>query len=327
MTLLAHGHCLTMKPKCTLKTEKACRFVNWHKWLPITVLASMATLNLVGLLLVVRRFSGAFQEPFPTGPMVFTALISITLVAYGRNAWRHHSAWLGHNALVGRNTRLGMGTDNDRHLKLKKDCFENSRWAGWSPWVGWGSSLGLVLMAVGCAYPGDQLIDWLIWIPLLVADQFWRQSFFDGGKPTIPLLSKYLPKTEEPISTSDSTSHRISDSPTSEIIVTDSLTQEEDEQLLQQLFRVRNQAGQETIYGTLRADFKKGQRNVSLHVGFCPPLPHPPQVEAEPVDGPAATLKVVHALAHGTRLDLRLDQPANRECHVLVDLAALESVG
>ncbi|MEO2049053.1 MAG: hypothetical protein ABGX16_21045 [Pirellulales bacterium] len=299
-----------MKPKCALKTEKVCRSINWHKWLPITVLASMATLNLVGLLLVVRRFSGAFQEPFPTGPMVFTALISTTLVAYGRNAWRRHNAWLDRN---------------DRHLK--EDCYKKSRWASWNPWIGWGSSIGLVLMAVGCAYPGNQLSDWLIWIPLLVADQFWRQSFFDGGRPTIPLLGKYLPKTENLISTSDSTSHLISDAPASEILITDSLTTEEDEQLLQQLFRVRNQAGQETIYGTLRADFKKGQRNVSLHVGFCPPLPHSPQVEAEPVDGPAATLKVVHALAHGTRLDLRLDQPAHRDCHVLVDLAALENGG
>jgi hypothetical protein len=36
-------------------------------------------------------------------------------------------------------------------------------------------------------------------------------------------------------------------------------------------------------------------------------------------------LKVVQALAHGTRVDLRLDQPARQECHVLVDLAALDT--
>jgi len=102
-------------------------------------------------------------------------------------------------------------------------------------------------------------------------------------------------------------------------------TADRDEHLLQQLFRIRDAAGRETIYGTLRADFQSGQRNASLYIGFCPPLDHHPQVEAEPVDGPAATLKVVQAMAHGARVDLRLDRPASQECHVLVDLAALGS--
>ncbi len=59
-----------------------------HKWLPWIVLTCVATLNLVGLLLVARRFSGALQEPFPTGHMLFTALVTTALAAYCRTAWR-----------------------------------------------------------------------------------------------------------------------------------------------------------------------------------------------------------------------------------------------
>jgi hypothetical protein len=212
------------------------------------------------------------------------------------------------------------------------------------------------LLAVGCTYPAEHLGDWMVWLPLLVADQFWRQSFFDGGKPAArsgsaangsrktagkrrkaaapttssggavsirpaanpPLASR----TEQPIQSGKQ-------EPPDIVSITaessGSHASDPDQQLLQQLFRVRNAAGQETIYGTLRADFERGQRNASLYVGFCPPLAHPPRVEAEPVDGPAATLKVVQALAHGARVDLRLDRPASAECHVLVDLAALGS--
>lgn len=147
--LLDHGYCLTMKPKCTLKRKEAYQLINWHKWLPITVLASMVTLNLVGLLLVIRRFSGAFHEPFPTGPMLLTALVSTTLVAYGRNGWRRHIAWRGCHERQDRNARQAMGTSHD--CPRAESRYENSHWTHWNPWIGWASSMGLALMAVGCA--------------------------------------------------------------------------------------------------------------------------------------------------------------------------------
>lgn len=306
-----------------------------HKWLPWIVLTCVATLNLVGLLLVARRFSGALQEPFPTGHLLFTALVTTALAAYCRTAWR-------------RSRLVALDTQGN------KACHAPNPWSRFDRWVGWGSSLGLVLLAVGCTYPAGRLGDCLIWIPLLVADQFWRQSFFDGGRPAAGLCSDTnrirktenerrkaaapttpsgsvdtiscaanhggASRTEQPIQ-SGNNEPRGSLSISTE--TPGSLASDHDQQLLQQLFRVRNAAGQETIYGTLRADFESGQRNASLYVGFCPPLAHPPRVEAEPVDGPAATLKVVQALAHGARVDLRLDRPAGAECHVLVDLAAL----
>jgi hypothetical protein len=261
--------------------------------------------------------------------MFLTALFTTALVAYSRTAWRR--------------ARLAYNTQ-----KKQADLGHNP-WSQLDRWVGWGSSLGLILLAVGCTYPADRVVDWLAWLPLLVADQFWRQSFFDGGKPIAPISgdangirNAEMPATplcadvitppaaNPPAASRTGPFNPLSSSKPRDIVplsdnLSDSLPSDHDEQLLQQLFRVRNAAGQETIYGTLRADFERGQRNASLYVGFCPPLARPPQVEAEPVDGPAATLKVVQALAHGARVDIRLDRPADGECHVLVDMAALDS--
>ncbi len=257
-------------------------------WLKATILATVATLITAGLVLAVRRFDGALVEPLSRWQMLATAMIATALAAYGRTAWQH--AFFP-----------GYSQGGRRQL----------RWLDLL--VGWGSTLGLLLMAVGCCYPAERLSDWLIWSPLLVADLFWRQSFFDGGKPSPSLVGLENVELE---------SVELGNCETASVESEDMA----EEQLLQQLFRVRHADGQEMIYGTLRADFAVGQRNATLHVGFCPPLSHRPQIEAEPQEGPECTIKVVQAFTHGAQLDLRLAKPAkpaNEPCHVLIDLAAL----
>jgi hypothetical protein len=95
------------------------------------------------------------------------------------------------------------------------------------------------------------------------------------------------------------------------------------EHITQQLTRVRDESGAETIRGTLRADFIPGQRHATLHVGFCPPLAALPKIAAEPTDGPDATIKIVQAFAHGARLDVRLEDPADEPCSVLIEFTAV----
>ena len=46
-------------------------------------------------------------------------------------------------------------------------------------------------------------------------------------------------------------------------------------------------------YEALRAEFAAGQRHATLHVGFCPPLASAPTVEADPADGPDATVRAM----------------------------------
>ena len=102
------------------------------------------------------------------------------------------------------------------------------------------------------------------------------------------------------------------------------INEEEDlEEIVQQLFRVRDEQGHEVVYGTLRADFQAGQRTAVVHVGFCPPLSHLPEIEVEAVPGSAARIRVVQAFAHGTRLEVRLPAPAEADCHAWIDMAAM----
>ena len=250
------------------------------------MLAITVTLNLVGLVLLARRIHGTLLEPLPPGKMLTTAVIAFLLTAFGRTAWR----------------RIYLTTEPGDRFRLPVQGQSDKRLIDWNGFgwhlVGWGSSIGILLLAIGCAHPGDRLSDWLIWLPLCVADQFLRQSFFDGGKPT-PMKVPFQQQSQE-------------GSPS-----------EETEQIMQQLFRIRDATGQEKVYGTLRADFKQGQRSTTLYVGFCPPLSHQPLVEAELLEGPDSSMKVAQALAHGARLDLRLDRPAQGVCHVLIDMVAL----
>lgn len=96
----------------------------------------------------------------------------------------------------------------------------------------------------------------------------------------------------------------------------------EEEFFLQELFRRRDAEGVESVHGRLRAEFVAGQRHATLHAGFCPPLDGPPEVEAELADGPEGTVRVVQALAHGVRLEVRLAEPAEEACEAAVDLSA-----
>jgi len=210
------------------------------------------------------------------------------------------------------------------------ETFETPSEYQWDSIVGWGSSLALILIAIGCCYPANYTSDWLIWFPALVADQFWRQTFFDAGHPaqssgivtteidhrleqqlaaTIAFPTKHLP-TEHDFEAELQNSLPIQNHADSA------------EQILQQLYRVRDEQGQEIVYGTVRADFEAGQRTAVVHVGFCPPLAHIPEIEAESLPGTPSRIKIVQALAHGTRLDVRLPAPAENNRHIWIDLAA-----
>ena len=102
----------------------------------------------------------------------------------------------------------------------------------------------------------------------------------------------------------------------------DDLDDEIDPTLLMAVQRNRQPDGGETIAGTLQAAFAAGQRTADLHLSFCPPLATLPTVEAETVEGPAARVRAVQVLSNGTRLEVRLDEPATEPTRVLVQVLA-----
>ncbi len=267
------------------------------------VLLSILVLLLsIGALIVSRRFVGALTHELPRDTMFLTALGATAVLAWLRIAWR-------------RNFPLGFPLDNSAKYSNPPESLNDS-----SPGstigishldqaIGWGSCLALALLALGCCYPANRNSDWLIWLPLLVADQLWRQNFFDAGTPTAqPFKSPAKPSASAPanptglaeVGPSSDVSHNI----------------------VQQLFRVLEDQGQEVVYGTLRADFDAGQRTAVIHVGFCPPLGYLPEIEAESLPDQPTRIKVVQALSHGVRLDVRRTAPFDQQSCVWIDMAA-----
>ena len=97
-----------------------------------------------------------------------------------------------------------------------------------------------------------------------------------------------------------------------------------EDQILQQLTRVRRPDGSEAVHATLAAQFAPGARIVTLHAAFCPPFARLPQVEAGTIDGADASVKIVQVLTHGVRIDVQLARPAERAEYVSVEIWATE---
>jgi hypothetical protein len=276
--------------------------------------SAIALLLAVGALLVWRRFWGALDSSLSLTALLITALFLTTIVSGVRVLWR-------------------------RRFPVPESRSERQL----DQFIGLGGSAALIIIAVGCCYPGDRNGEWLIWLPLVIADQFWRQSFFDNGLPG-RLLSELADSGDSdldrsPIAT-EPLAHRLQDLAPAKNSTSGDINNNQFEQtaanatwspspdcenLLQQLFRVRLESGDEAIYGTLRADFLKDQRNATLHVGFCPPLARRPEIEADACRRGDVKIKVVQALAHGVRIDVRLGSPAAEPQSVEIDLAALPS--
>jgi hypothetical protein len=169
--------------------------------------------------------------------------------------------------------------------------------------VGWASSAALLLVAVGTSFHSARLSDVLVWMPLLALDQFWRHDFFHAGNTT---------QADTPATQMAAGGMAGSFTPAN--------VQHDD--VVQQMFRVREADGSEAVYAKLLAHFVAGQRHQTVYLGFCPPLDYVPTVATNPTGGPPATLKVAQAFAHGVRIDVKLATAPTAPASVSIDLVA-----
>lgn len=95
-----------------------------------------------------------------------------------------------------------------------------------------------------------------------------------------------------------------------------------DGQIQQQSMRWKTQNGCQWVQGQMRGQFKKNQRSISLHIGFCPPLDSVPQFSAETLEGADIQLKVGIAETFGARVDLRRSGSAHQPQEVLIQFDA-----
>ncbi len=97
-----------------------------------------------------------------------------------------------------------------------------------------------------------------------------------------------------------------------------------DQRLTQQLERGTSADGTEFIRARLRGRFQPRDRNLHLHVGFCPPLTRIPSVAVEQLEGPPIQIQVGHCQIYGVRLDLRLTSAEATGDDVLLTVMARE---
>ncbi len=90
--------------------------------------------------------------------------------------------------------------------------------------------------------------------------------------------------------------------------------------VFQQITRSR-EGEQEHIAVMLRIPFAAGQRTAVTHVAFCPPLEKIPVLAVEVADGPEATVAITNPQTFGTRLEVRLAEPAEDACEVVVEIS------
>ncbi len=173
--------------------------------------------------------------------------------------------------------------------------------------VGWGPSVAIILTTVAVSWPPlERLLDAIVWTPVWVADILWRKIFFTD---TIRIRA---PETA-PLPSSTAADRDPADSDRQAV----------QEQILQQLKRVRDPSGREIIYGTIRAELGPGERTTSLHVSFCPPLDAVPKFELEQIDGPQSRIKAGRVLAYGARIDVRLVDELDAATSIGIEWAAL----
>lgn len=78
-----------------------------------------------------------------------------------------------------------------------------------------------------------------------------------------------------------------------------------DENVRLRLLRKKDETGTETLESWIRADFRSGERTVSVHVPFCPVFEGSPRIDAVPFEGEEVEIGISQLTPLGVRLDVK----------------------
>jgi hypothetical protein len=140
----------------------------------------------------------------------------------------------------------------------------------------------------------------LLWAPPLVVQTAWHARAWSRGLTTHPLTTHHSPLGFPENATANPAAGDV----------------------VQHFVRSISADGRETIAGAVCANFAAGQRTANVHIAFCPPLAAVPELEFEQTEGPAARVRLGQALAHGARLEVRLEEPARESERVWIEFRA-----
>jgi hypothetical protein len=179
----------------------------------------------------------------------------------------------------------------------------------------------LLLMALGVLIPGTGALGGVgLLAPSLGAMALWMTlAGRDGG--LAPLAAPAWPALRVPTSEPDHGHLRmqplgrvrtapIHTAPRRTARSTPAAASRPARHVTQRLRRERGAQGQDHIEAELTAPVQVGERTVQAHVAFCPPFEQLPEVQVEQVAGPQAELRIAQRLAHGVRIECKLNRPA-----------------
>jgi len=94
------------------------------------------------------------------------------------------------------------------------------------------------------------------------------------------------------------------------------------EALIAEMIRTRDEHGREQLSGRVRAEFAAGERVAVLHLVFCPAFRKTPDFQVEHSAGPTARIKTDRLLPHGARIELRRSSENVEPAQVWIEFAA-----
>lgn len=119
-----------------------------------------------------------------------------------------------------------------------------------------------------------------------------------SGRNHLDETSQFPSRIESPIRGS-----HVSEPTEFEPIVFES-SDSEDEDVTQWMSRRMTDDG-EVIEGWMRVSFQSGQREATIHVSFCPPLPGSPAIETEDLEGADLEIRAASVFPFGLRMTAR----------------------
>lgn len=162
------------------------------------------------------------------------------------------------------------------------------------------------------------------WLPFVFAAGWVWSTYpraFDGGEPEslpLPRIRIAEESVDDEYSEEDAErSEKIADEEGNAGLQGETWSDD----VLQQITRTR-EGSEEHIAGKLRGTVARGERTVSLHIAFCPPLASRPEISAELLSDAAGSVSVAQGEVFGARFDVRLSEAATDDQGVIVEFFA-----
>ena len=251
----------------------------WSALLRYSVTTAVAMLAMLAMLFNVRRCSGGLTQPISMVPLLLVALLLAGLAL----AWRW--LWCRSDVTDRRFTALMYSLGPILVLLLVAGSVSLPGTSYSALLLLWGILVGEEVLAHWCLYGylsgRTSRYDWL----------------FDMG---VPQKHSHISSRTDQIGQDEGSDQGPSDA-AADFSDNGGLPAD----VWQQITRARDEDGHDTFHGRLRGDFAVGQRSMSLHVAFCPPLARVPQLICERIQGPDVTVQPVQVLPYGARLDIK----------------------